>query len=489
MTPAPVVTRFAPSPSGELHLGNVRTALHSWLLARRTGGRFLLRIEDTDAARSSDAHVAALLEDLRWLGLDWDGGPGAAPRAGGDGKVGGAASGAQEGEGGPWRQSERAGVYAPLLARLEREDRAYPCYCSNDELQLVRAAQRAAGQPPRYAGTCARLDAAGRAARAARGLRPSLRFRVPAGGVVAFDDLVHGAQSFECALIGDFVVRRDDGTPAFFFANAVDDALMGVTLVLRGEDHLANTPRQLLLLEALGLRPPAYGHEALITGSDGAPLSKRNGAQSLRELREAGYSPAALLNLLLRLGHSTPLNGLLPLARMPAAFDPGHLQRASARFDPVQLTHWQSQWVHGLDVVAAEDWLAPAMPAALSGEQRTRFVAAVRANVLLAPDVRSWLPVVIGGPLPMEEPARAAIHAAGEAFFAAALAATDAALAAGEAPRLEALRAATGRKGAQFYAPLRAALTGRMHGPELAPLLAAIPTDLLRRRLAGALES
>ena len=485
MTPAPVVTRFAPSPSGELHLGNVRTALHSWLLARRAGGRFLLRIEDTDAARSSDAHVAALLDDLRWLGLDWDGGPHHASPHALDGDV----AGVDEGEGGPWRQSQRAGVYAPLLARLEREDRAYPCYCSADELQLARAAQRAAGQPPRYAGTCARLDAAGRATRAAQGLRPSLRFRVPAAGAVAFDDLVHGPQHFECALIGDFVIRRDDGTPAFFFANAVDDALMGVTLVLRGEDHLANTPRQLLVLEALGLRAPAYGHEALITGSDGAPLSKRNGAQSLRELRVAGYSPAAVLNLLLRLGHSTPVNELLPLARMPAAFDPGHLQRASARFDPVQLQHWQSQWVHGLDVAAAEAWLAPQMPAALAGERRTRFVAALRANVLLAPDLQSWLPVVLGGPMPMEEPARTAIHAAGGDFFAAALGATDAALAAGEAPRLEALRAATGRKGAQFYAPLRAALTGRMHGPELAPLLAAIPPELLRRRLAGALES
>ncbi len=473
MPAAPVVTRFAPSPSGELHLGNVRTALHSWLLARRAGGRFLLRIEDTDAARSSEAHVAALLDDLRWLGLGWD-----------------HAAGANEaGDGEPLRQSLRGGVYAPLLERLERDGRAYPCYCTNDELQLQRAAQRAAGQPPRYAGTCARLDAAGRAARAARGLRPSLRFRVPAVGVVQFDDLVHGPQRFECALIGDFVVRRDDGTPAFFFANAVDDSLMGVTQVLRGEDHLANTPRQLLVLGALGLPAPAYGHEALITGSDGAPLSKRNGAQSVRELRDAGYSATAVLNLLLRLGHSTPVNELLPLERMPAAFDPAHLQRASARFDPVQLMHWQSQWVHGLDAAAAADWLAPQLPDALAGEARERFVAAVRANVLLAPDVRAWLPVVLGGALAVEEAARAAIRSAGAAYFAAALGAVDAALAAGGPPRLDALRDATGAKGARFYAPLRAALTGRTHGPELAPLLAAIPVVLLRERLAGALEA
>jgi nondiscriminating glutamyl-tRNA synthetase len=466
-----VVTRFAPSPSGELHLGNVRTALFSQLLARRAGGRFILRIEDTDAARSTAAHAAALLEDLAWLGLRWDEGP----------DVGGPA--------GPYRQSGRAAVYVPLLARLEAHDHAYPCFCTPAELELERAVQRAANQPPRYGGKCARLDAAGRAAALAEGRRPTLRFRVPAGRHVRFADLVHGEQDFDGALIGDFVIRRDDGTPAFFFANAVDDALMGVTQVLRGEDHLANTPRQLLVLEALGLPQPAYGHLALLTGADGAPLSKRNGAQSVRELRAAGYAPEAVCNLLFRLGHSTPDNTSLSLAAMPALFDTAHLQRASAHFDLHQLQHWQKLWRHTLTPAQAAEWLAPRLPAWLQGGERERFLAAVLPNIALANDVDTWLPMMQAGPLPMPEQAATALRHAAEGFFTAALAAVDAAIAAGTLPTVDALRAATGAKGAQFFAPLRAALTGHLHGPELGPLLAAIPIALVRARLAAALGS
>jgi glutamyl-tRNA synthetase len=471
MPAAAVVTRFAPSPSGELHLGNVRTALFSLLLARRAGGRFILRIEDTDAARSSPGHAAALLEELAWLGCEWDEGPD------------------RGGPAGPYQQSLRAAVYAPLLAQLEAQGQAYPCYCSADELELSRRLQRAAGQPPRYAGTCAALDAAGRIALAASGRAPTLRFRVPLAQLIRFDDLVHGPQQFEAAHIGDFVVRREDGTPAFFFANAVDDALMGVTRVLRGDDHLANTPRQLLVLAALGLPAPAYGHLALLTGDDGAPLSKRNGAQSLRELRQAGYAPEALCNLLFRLGHSTPVHTSLALADMPAHFDVAHLQRASAHFDLGQLRHWQSLWLRGLQPGAAAAWLAPRLPATLAGEQRERFIAAVLPNLVVANDVDAWLPVVQEGALASEPAAATALQAAGRNFFSAALSAVDAAVARREPVTVELLRAATGAKGAQFFAPLRAALTGRLHGPEIAPLLAAIPSALLRARLAAAQEA
>jgi glutamyl-tRNA synthetase len=470
MSAPAVVTRFAPSPSGELHLGNVRTALFSLLLARRTGGRFILRIEDTDAARSTPEHAAALLADLHWLGLSWDEGP----------DCGGPA--------GPYRQSERAATYAPLLARLEADGSAYPCFCSPEELELERALQRAANQPPRYGGKCARLDAAGRAAQQAAGRRPTLRFRVPAGRHVRFHDLVHGQQDFDAALIGDFVIRREDGTPAFFFANAVDDALMGVTQVLRGDDHLANTPRQLLVLEALELPAPGYGHLALLTGEDGAPLSKRNGALSVRELREAGFAHEAVCNLLFRLGHSTQVNAMLPMEGMAAFFDTAHLQKASARFDSVQLRHWQSLWLRGLETEAAVAWLAPRLPATLAGEQRLRFVAAVLPNLTVANDVDAWLPVVLGGELAVEPAAAEAQQAAGRAFYAAALAAARAAEAVGEPVTVDALRGATGAKGTRFFAPLRAALTGRLHGPELAPLLAAIPISLVCARLGAALE-
>src|SRR5580765_1638183 len=245
---APVVTRFAPSPTGELHLGNARTALFNQLLARRAGGRFLLRIEDTDSERSVDAHTRGLMADLRWLGIEWDAGPD------------------REDGLGPYRQSQRGARYAQELAALERTGAVYPCFCTPLELSLSRRAQLAAGRPPRYAGTCRALTESERAARLAGGVSPTLRFRVPGGERIDFIDMVHGLQSFLSDDIGDFVVRRADGTAAFFFSNAVDDARMGVTQALRGEDHLTNTPRQLLILAALGLAAPAYGHVSLIVG-------------------------------------------------------------------------------------------------------------------------------------------------------------------------------------------------------------------------------
>ncbi len=459
MNSGAVVTRFAPSPTGELHLGNVRTALFSLLLARRDGGRFVLRVEDTDVARTSEAHVLALQHDLEWLGLDWDEGPG------------------RDGAHGPYRQSERGGIYTPLLSRLEREDRAYPCFCSAAELELSRRAQLAAGRPPRYAGTCAALDSAQRAARQAAGERPTLRFRVPASRQLQFDDLVHGPQRVDCSHIGDFVIRREDGTPPFFFANAVDDSLMQVTQVLRGEDHLANTPRQLLVLESLQLRAPQYGHLPLLTGADGAPLSKRNGAQSVRELRSTGYSATAICNLLFRLGHASAEHASLSLAQMATHFDPKRLQRASAHFDPVQLRHWQGLWVRSLAPPEALAWLDPFLPVDAAPARRQACVAALLPNVVVASEITEWLPVVFGGPLTFEADATAAVQSAGAGFFRAA------AEAVGEDAELPPLRAATGAKGAAFFAPLRAALTGRLHGPELAPLLKAMTAPLVRERL------
>ena len=459
MNPVAVVTRFAPSPTGEMHLGNVRTALFNLLLARRSDGRFVLRIEDTDALRTTAAHVAALERDLKWLGLDWDEGPD------------------RGGSHGPYRQSARGGIYEPLLARLEARDQAYPCFCSSAELELSRRAQLASGRPPRYAGTCAALDAGRRTARLASGARATLRFRIPAGRQLHFDDLVYGHQQVDCAHIGDFVVRREDGTPAFFFANAVDDSLMQVTQVLRGEDHLANTPRQLLVLEALELRAPRYGHLPLLTGADGTPLSKRNGALSVRELRDAGYGALAVCNLLFRLGHASGEHRQLTLAEMAAHFDAQRLQRASAHFDPVQLRHWQGLWVRSLTPQAAENWLAPFFPAAASPAQRAAAVTALLPNIVAAAELANWLPVVFGGELSWDPEARAAAAGAGADFFRAAAAVPD-------VTELAALRAASDRQGAAFFAPLRAALTGRLHGPELAPLLKAMSPQLVRTRLA-----
>jgi len=464
MSPPPV-TRFAPSPSGELHLGNARTALFNLLLARHGGGRFLLRIEDTDAERSLEAHTGALLEDLRWLGLEWDAGPD------------------REDAAGPYRQSQRGALYARYFAQLLERGTVYSCFCSPLELEAARRAQLAAGRPPRYAGTCRELTPEERARRERQGTPATLRFRVPAGLRIEFPDLVHGPQSFASDDIGDFVVRRADGSAAFFFSNAVDDACMGVTLALRGEDHLANTPRQLLLLQALSLRAPTYGHLALLLGSDGAPLSKRHGAMSLRACRERGFQPLAIANQLFRLGHSSPLQGLLTLEEMARGFDTTHLGRAPARFDEQQLEVWQKDIVHHLSPEAARAWLAPVLPPGLDERTASAFVSAVLPNLVLPRDAIPWVEVVFGGPPSLEEGAEAVVRSAGAGYFAAAAAAAaasgnDLAAIAGAA------RAASGRQGKQLYMPLRLALTGRSHGPELAPLLKAMPPGKARERLA-----
>ena len=458
------VTRFAPSPTGELHLGNARTALFNYLLARRAGGRFLLRIEDTDAQRSQESHLALVLEDLRWLGLDWDAGPD------------------HEDDRGPYRQSQRGALYARFFEALERQNAVYPCFCTPLELEAARRAQLGSGRPPRYAGTCRELSAEQRSARQAHGLAATLRYRVPAGRRIEFADLVHGPQSFLSDDIGDFVIRRADGTAAFFFCNAVDDACMGVTHVLRGEDHLANTPRQLLLLEELRLRAPSYGHVSLILGPDGAPLSKRHGATSVREYRAAGFRPEALRNHLFRLGHSTAEHGLLDLEAMAAAFDAAHLGRAAAHFDAQQLRVWQKDAAHRLSPEEARAWLGPALPPGLSEPAARAFIAAVLPNVILPEDAQPWARIVFGPPPALEPEGEAIIHEAGERYFVAA--AQAAAQSGNDLPAIaSAVRAATGKKGAALYMPLRLALTGLGHGPELAPLLKAMPAGAAQARL------
>lgn len=458
-------TRFAPSPTGLMHPGNARTALFNALLARSRQGEFVLRIEDTDASRDDSRHETALREDLKWLGAQWDAGP----------DIGGPA--------GPYRQSERHDIYAGLYRQLRDAGLAYPCFCTQQQLSRARAAQRAAGKPPRYPGTCAKLDPAEAAERIAAGEAATLRFRVPTGRTVSFTDLVRGEQHFASDDIGDFIIQRADGTPAFFFSNAVDDALMGVTHALRGEDHIANTPRQLLLLEALDLHAPEYGHFALVTGEDGGPLSKRAGDISLHALRERGFRHEAVLNYLARLGHAMDDNRLLKFDRLAVAFDVGHLGRAPARFDEVQLRHWQRLAVESLDADALTEWLEPTCGANVPAEAMSAFVTAVQPNILFPEDAQAWAQIVFAAPDSPDENQLAALSVAGPAFFSAARQAlaehgTDYRGLTG------ALKTATGTKGKQLFMPLRLALTGRDKGPELAALLPLIGRDAADARFA-----
>ncbi|MGB5103570.1 MAG: glutamate--tRNA ligase, partial [Steroidobacteraceae bacterium] len=437
----PRITRFAPSPTGYLHLGNARTAFFNFLAARASGGKLVLRIEDTDAERSDDRMLAQLLEDLRWLGLEWDEGP----------DVGGPH--------GPYRQSERGAQYDAAVASLESRGLAYPCFCTPEQLQLSRRAQLASGRPPRYAGTCAALPAEEVARRIAAGRTAATRFRVPAGRTVEFDDLIHGAQRFATDDIGDFVIRRTDGSAAFFLGNAVDDAGMGITLVLRGDDHLANTPRQILLLEALGLPIPRYGHLPLLLGATGTPLSKREGAAGLHDLRDQGYLPGALCNYLVRLGHACGHDEWLPIDQMPAHFDLGRTSHSPARYDESQLRHWQREAITRASGDELLVWLGSSLGPLGSDERRAAFVAAVRGNLLFPSDAGPLVRIVCDDEVPIEDAAVTAVAEAGRDFFVAAAAAWTV-----HAPDFKAwtkaVSGATGCKGAALYMPLRGALTG-----------------------------
>ncbi len=471
MSESTLKTRFAPSPSGEIHLGNLRTALFNYLLAASRGGVFLLRIEDTDAERSRGEHAQALMRDLRWLGLRWQEGPEA------------------DGERGPYYQAQRGAIYARYYQALETAGAAYPCFCSDTALQLARKAQRSAGQPPRYAGTCAHLPAEEVRRRLAAGERPTLRFRVPAGGQVEFNDLVRGPQRYNSDDIGDFIIRRSDGTAAFFFCNAIDDALMAVTHVLRGEDHLSNTPRQLLILQALELDAPAYGHVSLLVGEDASPLSKRHGSLSVRQLREMGYLPTAILNYLARLGHSYGDDSYAEPERLAAQFDLERLGKAPARFDPSQLRHWQKEAVQAADSETLLGWFREAggvLPAGCDAARGLAVLDLVRDNVEMPQDIVDWVSRLCGEPRPGEAEGRVLL-AAGSAFFAASLS-----LLADSSGAFREFAAAvgkqTGARGKALYMPLRVALSGAVHGPEMGRIWDWLGRDACRERLQAALD-
>src|SRR5215510_10048243 len=310
--------RFAPSPTGYLHVGNARTALFNWLLARGQGGSFILRIEDSDTDRSTRTSEETILRDLRWLGLDWDEGP----------DIGGAW--------GPYRLSERLHLYGSFAKELLAADRAYYCFCPPTHPEN----ERAAGDEAEHGSTCVcrQISKDDAANRIANGERPAVRFRVPENRDVTFHDVVRGDVRFHADVIGDSVILRADGTPTYNFAVVIDDALMEITHVVRGEDHISNTPRQLLLYEALGLTPPAFAHLALVMGPDHSPLSKRHGATSVAEFREKGYLPEALVNYLALIGWS-PGGGdeLLPVDELARRFSLDRVGHSAGVFDEEKL--------------------------------------------------------------------------------------------------------------------------------------------------------
>ncbi len=447
-----IVTRFAPSPTGLLHVGNIRTALHNWLLARQGqlaggGGRFLLRIDDTDAERSREDYVEAIRADLAWLGLVPD---------------------AEE------RQSRRFDLYERESARLAASGRVYRCYETAQELDLKRKVRLGRGLPPVYDRAALALTEADHAARAAAGERPHWRFLLDHDAPIIWEDGIRGAQRFDPAQMSDPVVRRADGSWLYMLPSVIDDIAMGVTDVLRGEDHVSNTAAQAQMFAALGATPPRFAHEALLVGTEGK-LSKRLGSLGMAELREAGIEPEALVALLGRLGTSDPVDPALDADALATTLDLARFGRAPARFDEAELHRVNAAVVHRLPFARVAHLLPSGM-----GEGAWD---AIRPNLGHIGEAAQWWQVVTGPLAPPPAP-----DAETAAFLALA-----AETLAGQAwddgvwqALVDALKTRSGRKGKALFLPLRQALTARDHGPDMAALLPLIGRETALARLHAA---
>ena len=450
-----ITTRFAPSPTGHLHVGNIRTALHNWLLAQKQGGRFLLRIDDTDPARSREDYVAAIRADLAWLGLDPDG---------------------EE------RQSARFPLYERAFERLVGAGRLYRCYETAQELDLKRKVRLGRGLPPIYDRAGLELGDADHAARAAAGEAPHWRFRLDHAAPIEWLDGIRGAQHFDPGALSDPVVRRADGSWLYMLPSAIDDAEMGVTDVLRGEDHVSNTAAQLQMFDALGAARPRFAHEALLVGSEGK-LSKRLGSLGIAELREAGIEPEALVALLARLGTADPVDAKLGVADLAASFDLTRFGRAPARFDEAELHRVNAAVVHRLPFARVAQLLPAKMIESGMGEAAWD---AIRPNLAHIDEAAGWWRVVTGPVEPAPFDAET-----GDFLAQAANVAIDIEWDSDPWRALTAaLKEATGRKGKALFLPLRQALTGKDHGPDMAALLPLIGREaaIARLRHAGGAE-
>lgn len=438
--------RFAPSPTGRLHVGNVRQALVNWLFARKTGGSFLFRLDDTDEERSTQEFADAIAADLTWLGLTWD-------RFA--------------------RESDRYPRYDEVAEALKAAGRLYPCYETAEELSLKRASLVSQGRPPIYDRAALRLTDADRARLEAEGRRPHWRFKLTPDPV-AWNDLVRGPVRFEGTALSDPVLIREDGRPLYTLTSVVDDADFAITHVIRGEDHVANTAVQIQIFEAMGAGVPVFGHLPLLTDAAGQGLSKRLGSLAIGSLREDGVEPMALNSLLAKLGTSDPIAARLTLDELAAEFDLAKVSRATPKFDPEELMRLNASLLHLMPFDGVRDRLESLG----LGEADATFWEAVRPNLVRLADAADWWAVTHAPVTPVIEDA---------AFLeqAAALLPAEPWDAGTWGAWTNAVKGATGRKGKELFLPLRRALTGRDHGPELKNLLPLIGRPRALRRLAG----
>jgi glutamyl-tRNA synthetase len=474
--PEPVRCRIAPAPTGSLHVGNARTALYNWLFARHHGGSFVLRIEDTDRRRSTEEAIGVIVGSLRWLGLDWDEGP----------EVGG--------DYGPYRQTERLGIYRDAVDRLLEEGRAYFCYCTPEELEARRRAALARGEPPGYDGRCRSLSEGERRRFEAEGRPRAVRFAMPTEDVTV-PDLIRGDTHFPASDLRDFVILRSDGTPTYLLAAAVDDVLMKMTHVIRGEDLLPSTPRQVRLIEALGATPPRYAHLPLIVGPDRQPLSKRHGAVAVEWYRDQGYLPEAMVNYLALLGWSyDDVTTFFTLEELVEKFDLARVSRNPAAFDPEKLT-----WMNGHYLRAAsEDRLVSLLLEALAWEGIEADPGTVRAAL---PLVRERMHTVREGvgylrflfvEVEPDERARRLLGPDRAEYLREVARRLEAVedWTAEEVERvLRALKDERGLSSRDAFQPVRAAVTGSLVSPPLFESLALLGRARTLARLRGAAGS
>ena len=460
-------TRFCPSPTGFLHLGNLRTSLFSLLMARKSKGTFLLRIEDTDLERSKKEFSEAICADLKWMGFEWDEGP----------EVGGKEK--------SYYQSQRINLYEEFYDKLLELDLIYPCFTSEEELKIIRRNQIAAGQPPRYTGVWSQASDEEVQEELNKGNKPVYRFRIPKKETITFLDLVKGEQTFSTDDLDDFIVRKKDSSPTFMFANAIDDSLMGVDLVLRGDDHLSNTPRQIALLDSLNLSLPKYAHVSLFTGSDGAPLSKRNGSLSVSDLREMGFLPIAVTNYLSRVGHNINDNDLKTKKELADLFETKNISSSPSKFDSDQLLFWQKKAVDNLTIEECTSWLSGNLDDLPSTVQERSFIELIKENINFPNEAKDYVNDLFINSLSGNEENLKIIKSAGQEFFILALEVVTEGISDWKQTSKD-IEIRTGKKGKELFMPLRVAITRQTRGPELDKVIELIGLKRVIERLKEA---
>jgi nondiscriminating glutamyl-tRNA synthetase len=478
--------RYAPSPTGHLHIGNARTALFNYLFARNQKGQFIIRIEDTDQKRNIAGGEESQLKYLKWLGMDWD------------------ESVDVGGEYGPYRQSERLDIYKKHYADLLEKGLAYKCYCTEEELEKEREEQIARGEAPRYSGKCRHLTKEDQAKLEAEGRKPSIRFHVPEGKVYRFNDIVKGEVSFASEDIGDFVIVKKDGMPLYNFAVAIDDHLMKISHVLRGDDHISNTPKQLMIYEAFGWEPPTFGHMTLIVNENHKKLSKRDESiiQFIEQYEALGYLPEALFNFIALLGWS-PVGEeeIFSREELIEIFDPARLSKSPAVFDRQKLIWMNNQYMKKLPVEKVVELALPHLvsagrvpenPSPEQLEMANKLIALYQEQMSYGAEIVSLSELFFKEEISYDETGKAILSEEQVPEVLRAFLQELEHLESFEAAEIKAaikrVQKATGQKGKKLFMPIRVAVTGQEHGPELPNTIELLGKETVKKRIQNILS-